>query len=86
MEGRYTLAMAIYEYYCPTCREQFQERRPMSEVAVAATCKKGHPAEKMISSFASWMAGSSSEAAFDMGEGGGCACGGACSCGGANAN
>ncbi|HEY5477706.1 MAG TPA: FmdB family zinc ribbon protein, partial [Tepidiformaceae bacterium] len=59
--------MAIYEYYCPTCREQFQERRPMSQVAVAATCAQGHPAEKMISSFAAITPGTGFEPSMEMG-------------------
>jgi putative FmdB family regulatory protein len=44
--------MAIYEYYCPTCREKFEERKPMSEASVASKCTKGHKAERTITAFA----------------------------------
>lgn len=73
--------MAIYEYYCPTCREKFEERRPMSEATVATTCKQGHKAERTISMFA--FAGGGSEESFDFGAesaGGGCCGGGGCAC------
>lgn len=68
--------MAIYEFYCPTCRSKFEERRPMSKAAGDATCQEGHRAERMLSSFA--VAGAST-AVMEMPEGGGC-CGGACGC------
>jgi len=72
--------MAIYEYYCPTCREKFEQRRPMSQATVAVECREGHKAERTISAFA--MTRANSEAgveAFDMG-GGGCCGGGGCAC------
>jgi len=74
--------MAIYEYYCPTCREGFSERRSMSQVAVAATCSKGHRAEKTLSMFAAPRGGSEGMFDAEAGGGGGC-CGGAggCACG-----
>ncbi len=56
----------------------------MSQVAVAATCPQGHPAEKMISSFAAFKPGSEAEPSMEMG-GGGC-CGGAGGCACANRN
>lgn len=73
--------MAIYEYFCPTCRNKFDRRRPMSDAAVATRCDKGHRAERTITAFAAVRSG---EAGFeDMAPmGGGCACGGACSCAG----
>jgi putative FmdB family regulatory protein len=75
--------MAIYEYFCPTCRNTFDQRRPMADAAVAAKCDKGHAAERTITAFATVRAGDGG-AMFDMeaGPGGGCACGGACSCAG----
>ena len=70
--------MAIYEYFCPTCRTTFDRRRPMSEAAVATKCDHGHKAERTITAFAAVSGGDES---FDpMSMGGGCACGGACSC------
>lgn len=70
--------MAIYEYYCPTCREKFEERRPMSQAAVAVKCTHGHPAERTISAFA--MARAGSEMGFEMPAGGGGCCGGSGGC------
>ncbi|MGI8927019.1 MAG: FmdB family zinc ribbon protein [Tepidiformaceae bacterium] len=70
--------MAIYEYYCPTCRTRFQERRPMAQAAVMATCAGGHRAERMVSTFAApRAAGGVTEipgAGGCCGGGGGCAC------------
>jgi putative FmdB family regulatory protein len=46
--------MAVYEYRCPKCRNQFELMRPMSEAAKPATCPKcGSRAERMISGFGS---------------------------------
>lgn len=54
----------------------------MSQAAEAATCAKGHRADRTISAFA-FSAGSSVVTALaEAPMGGGCACGGACSCGG----
>ncbi len=77
--------MAIYEYYCPTCRDTFERRRPMSEATAETTCAIGHRAERAISKFA--VARSEAGAAvaqMDSGfnASGGCACGGGgCGCG-----
>lgn len=77
--------MAIYEYFCPTCREKFEERRPMSQANMATKCRAGHPAERTLSMFAvSVPGGSSSPAAMDE-TGGGC-CGGAGGCACASRN
>lgn len=78
--------MAIYEYYCPSCKKKFEQRRPMSEVAVATRCECGADADRMISAFALTR---SEAGAFDMeamsdGGGGGCCGGGGCACSGAN--
>ncbi|GBD22912.1 hypothetical protein HRbin29_00559 [bacterium HR29] len=66
--------MAIYEYYCPTCRERFEVRRPMTEVSAEATCRQGHRAERVLSAFAVTGSAREGEAA------GGCCGGGACAC------
>ena len=74
--------MAIYEYYCPTCRETFERRRPMSEATAATKCAAGHRADRAISRFAVAAAGDAVaqlESGFDGA--GGCACGGGgCGC------
>jgi putative FmdB family regulatory protein len=74
--------MAIYEYFCPTCRNKFEERRPMSQATAVATCDKGHKAERTITTFA-FAGGSSSDPMAEMADmgGGGCCGGGACGCG-----
>jgi putative FmdB family regulatory protein len=77
--------MAIYEYYCPTCRNKFEQRKPMSQASVAATCAQGHKAERTISAFA--MARTGGSPSFDdapMMGGGGCCGGGGCACGSQN--
>jgi putative FmdB family regulatory protein len=73
--------MAIYEYYCPTCRNKFEQRKPMSQAALAVTCAHGHKAERTISAFA--MARTGDSPGFDdapMMGGGGCCGGGGCAC------
>jgi len=72
--------MAIYEYFCPTCRTTFDRRRPMSEAAVATKCEEGHRAERTITAFAAVRGEAGFEDFAPMG--GGCACGGACACAG----
>jgi putative FmdB family regulatory protein len=71
--------MAIYEYYCPTCREKFEERRPMAQATTAAKCRSGHRAERTISAFAAPRAGGDIGLA-GMPAGGGCCGGGGCAC------
>lgn len=80
---RYTARMAIYEYYCPTCKEKFDQRRPMSEAATATRCRGGHRAERTITAFAVARGGADDTFAMPAG-GGGCACGGNCGCGSLN--
>lgn len=70
--------MAIYEYYCPTCREKFEERKPMSQATVATKCRHGHAAERTVSAFA--MARGGSDEFEAMPQGGGCCGGGGCAC------
>lgn len=74
--------MAIYEYYCPTCREKFEERRPMTQAAVATTCAHGHKAERTISAFAMARSGSAQGLDEAMPSAGGCCGGGGCACSG----
>jgi putative FmdB family regulatory protein len=46
--------MAVYEYLCLKCRNQFELIRPMSEAEKPAICPKcGSEAQKLISGFAS---------------------------------
>ena len=71
--------MAIYEYYCPTCRTKFEHRRPMSEAAVATKCANGHRAERTVSAFA--MSRTAGGLMLDEApSGGGCCGGGGCAC------
>ena len=73
--------MAIYEYFCPTCRDKFEQRRPMSEANVATKCKEGHKAERTISMFAMSVPGTGGGIEeFSMPAGGGGCCGGAGGC------
>ncbi|MCK9520341.1 MAG: zinc ribbon domain-containing protein [Dehalococcoidia bacterium] len=71
--------MAIYEYYCPTCREKFEERRPMSEASAPAKCREGHVSQRTISTFAA-PRGGVDLMEMDAGGGGGCCGGGGCAC------
>jgi putative FmdB family regulatory protein len=46
--------MPTYEFRCRTCESTFEERRPMSEASLPATCPAGHPdTVKLLSVFAS---------------------------------
>ena len=46
--------MAVYEYLCPKCRNQFELMWPMSEAEKPAKCPKcGSKAQKLISVFGS---------------------------------
>ena len=46
--------MAVYEYLCPKCRNEFELMRPISEAEKPAKCLKcGSKAQKLISSFGS---------------------------------
>ena len=75
--------MAIYEYYCPTCRSKFEERRPMSQASIATKCSSGHKAERTLSMFAMSNSGGGT-ATMEMPTGGGGGCcggGGGCACG-----
>ncbi len=46
--------MAIYEYFCPMCKQEFEVMRPISKADEPAACPKcGAPGEKLLSVFAS---------------------------------
>jgi putative FmdB family regulatory protein len=76
--------MALYEYFCPTCKTRFEQRRPMAEATAAATCAQGHKAERALSVFAvSRTGGAIALDEAPMG-GGGCCGGGGCACASAN--
>ncbi len=74
--------MAIYEYFCPTCRDRFEQRRPMSEANAPVQCGAGHRAERTITAFAMTHGGAATALAeAPMSGGGGCCGGGGCACG-----
>ena len=51
--------MAVYEYLCPKCRNEFELMRPISEAEKPAKCPTcGSKAQKLISSFGSKTGGS----------------------------
>ena len=74
--------MPVYEYHCPTCKNNFEKLQPMSSSgADCPNCEQ--PAKRAISVFARVSAGATEPT--DMGPmpamgGGGC-CGGGCGCG-----
>ncbi len=78
--------MAIYEYYCPTCRNKFEQRRPMADATAVATCASGHKSERTLSAFAALRNGGDAPFEMDLGGGGGGCCGGGggCACRSAN--
>jgi putative FmdB family regulatory protein len=46
--------MAIYEYFCPKCKAEFELMRPISKADEPASCPKcGSQGEKLVSVFAS---------------------------------
>jgi putative FmdB family regulatory protein len=46
--------MPTYEYRCPSCGQEFELKRPMSEAGTPTTCPAcGSAAEKLVSGFAS---------------------------------
>ncbi len=46
--------MAIYEYFCAICKQEFEVRRPISEADEPAFCPKCRAqGERLISGFAS---------------------------------
>ena len=79
--------MALYEYKCSDCEEQFELMRSMNAVDEAAECPDcgGLESRRLISNFASITPGASTLSSNPMmnariasgGGGGGC-CGGGC--------
>lgn len=46
--------MPVYEYFCKSCEDTFEELRPMGQMTAVATCPEGHDgAQKVLSMFAS---------------------------------
>jgi len=78
--------MPLYEYFCPTCKETFEQLRPAQKADAATTCPacQQPAAQRVLSLFASTVKSDGSAAmspamAPSMPMGGGC-CGGACGC------
>ena len=78
--------MALYEYKCSECEEQFDVMRPMTAADEPAQCPEcgGTESRRLISNFASITPGASTlstnpvmDARIASGGGGGC-CGGGC--------
>ena len=78
--------MALYEYKCSECEEQFDVMRPMTAADEPAQCPEcgGTESRRLISNFSSITPGASTlstnpvmDARIASGGGGGC-CGGGC--------
>jgi putative FmdB family regulatory protein len=78
--------MALYEYKCSECEEQFDVMRPMTAADEPAQCPEcgGTESRRLISNFTSITPGASTlstnpvmDARIASGGGGGC-CGGGC--------
>ncbi len=78
--------MALYEYKCSECEEQFDVMRPMTSADEPAQCPEcgGTESRRLISNFTSITPGASTlstnpvmDARIASGGGGGC-CGGGC--------
>jgi putative FmdB family regulatory protein len=78
--------MALYEYKCSECEEQFDVMRPMTAADESAQCPEcgGTESRRLISNFTSITPGASTlstnpvmDARIASGGGGGC-CGGGC--------
>jgi len=74
--------MAIYEYFCPTCRTKFEQRRSMADANAVTKCAAGHRAERTLSAFAVGRGGTAMME--EAPAGGGCCGGGGCACASAN--
>ena len=79
--------MALYEYKCSECEEQFDVMRPMTAADEPAQCPEcgGTESRRLISNFTSITPGASAlstnpvmDARIASGGGGGGCCGGSC--------
>jgi putative FmdB family regulatory protein len=78
--------MALYEYRCPECTDEFELMRSMSEADAPAECPEcGEPAGRVPSSFVTLVGRkqqhSLSQAGPEIRFGNGGCCGGGCGCG-----
>lgn len=77
--------MPLYEYFCPTCKDTFEQLRPAQKADEATTCPacQQPAAQRVLSLFASTVKTNDGAALSAMPQsfpmGGGC-CGGACGC------
>lgn len=76
--------MPLYEYFCPTCKDTFEQLRPAQKADEATTCPacRQTASQRVLSLFASSVKGEGADAAMPMSMpmGGGCCGGGACGC------
>lgn len=75
--------MPLYEYFCPTCNDTFEQLRPAQKADAATTCPSCQQpaAQRVLSLFASPIKseGGVPVPMSSMPMAGGC-CGGACGC------
>ncbi|MCE7983062.1 MAG: zinc ribbon domain-containing protein [Caldilinea sp. CFX5] len=75
--------MPLYEYFCPTCKDTFEQLRPAQKADEATTCPacRQPSSQRVLSIFASSVKSEGGGAAMPMSMpmAGGC-CGGACGC------
>jgi putative FmdB family regulatory protein len=76
--------MPLYEYFCPTCKDTFEQLRPAPKADEATTCPacRQPSSQRVLSIFASSVKGEGGGAAMPMSMpmAGGCCGGGACGC------
>lgn len=75
--------MPLYEYFCPTCKDTFEQLRPAQKADEATTCPacRQPASQRVLSLFASSVKaeGAGTAMPMSMPMAGGC-CGGACGC------
>lgn len=77
--GATIVAMALYEYRCRVCDQQFDVRRSMHDADTITRCPAGHDDTVCLLSMFATVSAGSAPAPVPSGGGGGC-CGGACGC------